>query len=90
MTTSSRLAFETVKKQVRLLQELKVPIIGVVENMKMEGATSVKQGTEALGVRFLTEVPYDSEVEGAIGEAAKLLGTALAQRIGKVAASNIA
>src|SRR4030066_1045560 len=36
VTTSSQLAFETVKKLVNLLQELKVPIIGVVENMKMK------------------------------------------------------
>jgi ATP-binding protein involved in chromosome partitioning len=89
VTTSSRLAFETVKKQVRLLQDLKVPIIGVVENMKMDGANGVKQGTEKLGVRFLAEVSYDSEVEVGIGDVMRLLGTTFAQRIGKVVASNI-
>jgi ATP-binding protein involved in chromosome partitioning len=30
ITTSSQLAFETVKKQIRLLKELKVPIVGIV------------------------------------------------------------
>ena len=35
VTTSSQLAFETVKKQLLLLQELKIPVLGVVENMKM-------------------------------------------------------
>ena len=38
ITTPSLLAFETVKKQVTLLCELKMPIIGVIENMKMDKA----------------------------------------------------
>ena len=89
VTTSSRLAFETVKKQVRLLQDLKVPIIGVVENMKMDSARGIQQGTEKLGVKFLAGIPYDSKVEEAIGDVTKLLDTTLAQRTREVAANNI-
>jgi ATP-binding protein involved in chromosome partitioning len=89
VTTPSLLAFETVKKQVRLLQDLRVPIIGVVENMKMGKARGIAQGTEKLGVRFLGGVPFDPEVEESIGDVARLLGTKLAERISEVAASNI-
>jgi ATP-binding protein involved in chromosome partitioning len=89
VTTPSRLAFETVKKQVRLLQDLKVPIIGVVENMKMNRAKNIEQETEKLGVKFLAGIPYDSKMEEAIGDEMKLRDTALAQRIRKVAASEI-
>jgi ATP-binding protein involved in chromosome partitioning len=89
VTTPSRLAFETVKKQVLLLQELRVPIIGVVENMKMNRAKNIKQKTEKLGAKFLTGIPFDPKVEEAIGDVTKLLDTALAQRIREVAASNI-
>ena len=60
VTTPSQLAFETVKKQVGLLLELKIPIIGIVENMKMVRTKKVQQQTEALGIKFLTEIPYDS------------------------------
>ncbi|MEM2098982.1 MAG: P-loop NTPase [Candidatus Bathyarchaeia archaeon] len=81
ITTPSRLAFETVRKQVRLLQELKVPIIGVVENMKMDTMQSIRQQTLDLGVAFLGEVPYDSQVEEAIGNEVKLLNTTLAKKI---------
>ena len=42
VTTPSLLAFETVKKQVALLCELKMPVVGVVENMKMDKATALK------------------------------------------------
>jgi ATP-binding protein involved in chromosome partitioning len=89
VTTSSLLAFETVKKQVSLLQDLKVPIVGVVENMKMDASKRIQQGTEKLGVKFLTGIPYDSKVEGAIGDVAKLLKTAIAQKIREVTPSNI-
>jgi ATP-binding protein involved in chromosome partitioning len=90
VTTPSRLAFETVKKQVRLLQELKVPIIGVVENMKVNRSKRIEQETEKLGAKFLVGVPFDTEVEEAIGDVTRLLDTKLAQRIRDVAASNIA
>jgi ATP-binding protein involved in chromosome partitioning len=89
VTTPSRLAFETVKKQVTLLQGLKFPIIGVVENMKMNRAKNIEQETEKLGVKFLAGIPYDPKVEEAIGDVTKLLDTTLAQRIREVAASNI-
>ena len=51
ITTPSLLAFEVVKKQVALLCELKMPIIGVVENMKMDNANAVEMATEKLGVK---------------------------------------
>jgi ATP-binding protein involved in chromosome partitioning len=88
VTTSSQLAFETVKKLVSLLQDLKVPIIGVVENMKMNRAKGIQQQTKKLGIAFLGEIPYDPKVEGAIGDKTKLLDTALAQKIKEIATSN--
>jgi ATP-binding protein involved in chromosome partitioning len=89
VTTPSRLAFETVRKQVCLLQGLKVPIIGVVENMKRNRAKNIEQETEKLGVKFLAGIPFDPEVEEAIGDVTKLGGTAIAKRVSQVAASNI-
>lgn len=89
VTTPSRLAFETVKKQVRLLQDLKVPVIGVVENMKMDQSKDIARETERLGLKFLAGIPYDPQVEDAIGDITKLGYTSIAQRIRKVAASTI-
>jgi ATP-binding protein involved in chromosome partitioning len=88
VTTPSQLAFETVKKLVSLLKDLKVPIIGVVENMKMEHAKSIHQQTEKLGTAFLGEIPYDPKVEEAIGDETKLLDTALAKKIREIAMSD--
>jgi len=88
VTTPSQLAFETVKKLVSLLQNLKVPIIGVVENMKMSNAKSIRQQTEKLGLKFLAEIPYDPKVEESIGDETKLFDTALAKKIRGIAASD--
>lgn len=85
VTTPSQLAFETVKKLVSLLQELKMPIIGVVENMKMNTAKNIQHQTEKLGITFLGEIPYDLKVEEAIGDETKLLETALAQKVKEIA-----
>jgi ATP-binding protein involved in chromosome partitioning len=81
VTTPSSLAFKTVKKQIRLLHDLHVPIIGVVENMKINKTTNIKKETKRIGAKYLAELPYDPEVEEAIGDLAKLLETAFAQRI---------
>ncbi len=81
VTTSSQLAFETVKKQLYLLHELKVPIVGIVENMKLAESKNVRQQTEALGFKYLTEIPFDPSVEAAIGNPKKLLDTMLGRKV---------
>ncbi len=85
VTTPSILAFETVKKQLQLLQELKIPVVGVVENMKMTPSCNIQQRTEALGVKYLAEIPYDATVEDAIGSPQKLLATKIGQKTQTIA-----
>jgi ATP-binding protein involved in chromosome partitioning len=89
VTTPSMLAFETVKKQVHLLQDLEVPIIGVVENMKTSKAENIRRETEKLGAKFLIGIPYDLKVEDAIGDVTRLLRTTMAQKISELAENNI-
>lgn len=81
VTTPSLLAFETVKKQVNLLCELKAPIIGIVENMKMTKSKVVQVETIKLGLKYLIEIPFDPKVEDAIGNEEKLLNTAVGIKI---------
>ena len=81
VTTPSLLAFETVKKQVSLLRELKMPIIGVIENMKMDVAEGISVETGKLGLKYLCEIPYDPQVEGAIGDKTQLLNTSIAKKL---------
>ena len=56
-----------------------MPIIGVVENMKMDKSNCIQTETEKLGLKYLGAIPYDPQVEAAIGNPAKLLETAIGQ-----------
>jgi ATP-binding protein involved in chromosome partitioning len=89
VTTPSLLAFETVKKQVALLCELKMPLIGVVENMKMDKTHGVHVETEKLKLKYLGSIPFDPQVEDSIGNTSKLLNTAVGKKIHQIAETNI-
>ncbi|MEM2922116.1 MAG: P-loop NTPase, partial [Candidatus Bathyarchaeia archaeon] len=84
VTTSSQIAFETVKKLVLLLGELKVPILGVVENMKMSNSDRIQRRSIELGTRFLGEIPYDPKLEEVIGDVDALLKTDFAKAVGLI------
>jgi ATP-binding protein involved in chromosome partitioning len=77
VTTPSMLAFEVVKKQVALFCELKMSIVGVLENMKMDNSNVIEAEAKQLGLRYLGAVPYDPQVETAIGNPEKLLKTTI-------------
>jgi ATP-binding protein involved in chromosome partitioning len=84
VTTPSLLAFETVKKLINLLDELKIPVIGVVENMKMTESKAIQQKVKSLDAKFLGEIPFDNKVEEAIGETRKLLKTFFAEKVKEI------
>jgi ATP-binding protein involved in chromosome partitioning len=89
VTTPSQLAFETVRKLINLLNELKIPIIGVIENMKMKESSFVSQQVEGRGIAFLGETPFDNELEEAIGNVNKLLETGFGKKLAEIVANNM-
>ncbi len=89
VTTSSLLAFQTVRKQVALLCELNIPIIGVVENMKMNKAHGIQEKTEKLGLKYLGAISFDEQTESAIGDVEKLLSTSIYKKIGQIVQTKV-
>ncbi|MDH7478218.1 MAG: P-loop NTPase [Candidatus Bathyarchaeota archaeon] len=85
VTTPSQLAFETVRKLVNLLKELKIPVIGIIENMKMNKSNAIQEQTRELRVKFLGEIPHDSKIEKSIGNTSQLLETILAKEVKNIA-----
>ncbi|MBS7636856.1 P-loop NTPase [Candidatus Bathyarchaeota archaeon] len=85
VTTPSPLAFETVKKLLELLAELKVPVVGVVENMKIRESNFIPQNVRDAGFRFLGELPFDPKVEDSLGNVDTLLKTDFAIKLAKIA-----
>jgi ATP-binding protein involved in chromosome partitioning len=81
VTTPSQLAFETVKKLASMLEELKIPILGIVENMKMNQSETIRVQTRKLGLTYLIGIPYDPQIEETIGKTNKLLDTRMGKEI---------
>lgn len=75
VTTSSRVAFETVRKLVGLLKDLNMPIIGVIENMKMTDSSFIRENVEKHSLSFLGEIRFDHKLEDSMGDVNKLLKT---------------
>ena len=85
VTTPSQLAFETVKKLTTLLKELGIPIVGLIENMKMDQLETIQGQTLKLGLVYLGKIPYDSKIEESMGNVDRLLKTGFARKMEKIA-----
>jgi ATP-binding protein involved in chromosome partitioning len=88
VTTPSQLAFETARKLIKLLMDLGIPIIGVVENMKIKASSSVRQQVEKIGVCFLGEIPFDTKIEETIGDVSMLMKTDFAKKLEEIILSH--
>lgn len=81
VTTPFRLAQETARRLLRLLQELKAPVVGIIENMCAVKAKSTGKLAEDFNVKYLGSIPFDPKLEGSIGNPKKLLKTRFASRL---------
>ncbi len=89
VTTPSQLAFETVRKLINLLSELKISIIGVIENMKMKESRFIQHQIEGRGITFWGEIPFDTMLEEAIGNVNKLWIIEFGKKIEKLVTKNL-
>ncbi|MEA2103219.1 MAG: P-loop NTPase [Candidatus Cloacimonadota bacterium] len=78
-TTPSKLTIQVVKNTITFLQELKIPILGVIENMKFAKSDFVSDEMEKMNVPLLAQIPYEFEYESAIGNLEKLYQTEFAK-----------
>lgn len=78
VATDSRVVLETVRRSLRLLTELRTPILGVLENMRRRDSDRVRGLAGEFGVPFLGSVPFDDAVEEATGDVTRLSNTRIA------------
>jgi len=83
VTTASRLATEVLKKELQVLQQLGIPVIGVLENMRL-GENSLREEILKLQVPFLGAIDFDRDLESALGDASALLQTGFARMLARV------
>ncbi|NWG11373.1 P-loop NTPase [Candidatus Bathyarchaeota archaeon] len=84
VTTQSQLAFETVRKLITLLKELNVPVMGVVENMKVSKSSISKRQVQKLGITFLGEIPFDKKIEKSMGRMDRLPRTVFMKKVEEI------
>jgi ATP-binding protein involved in chromosome partitioning len=66
--TPSKVAYETVRKQIKLLHELNIPTIGIVENMVMKPTMYVSERAKEDNTAYLGAINYDPTLEDALGD----------------------
>ncbi|MGB9853966.1 MAG: P-loop NTPase [Candidatus Bathyarchaeales archaeon] len=88
VTTPSPLAFGTVKKLVKLMADLKVPVVGVVENMKMKESSFIKQQVEATDLPYFGEIPFDPKIEEALGRVDLFMETVFVRKLDEAVSSS--
>jgi len=80
----STVAMAAVNKLLNILKELKLPIVGVVENMKLNKTDIVQKEVEKIGIKHLGSIAYDYNLEEAIGKPEKLLETTFMKELDKI------
>lgn len=81
----SAVVLATVRRMLRLLTELRAPVVGVVENMARGDGDVVRALASEFGVSWLGAVPYDASLEDALGAPEKILATDAGRALDRLA-----
>ncbi len=73
----SRVVIDSVRRALQLFTELDVPMIGLLENMRRGNEQAVESLADTAGVPFLGSVPYDQDLEDALGDVDLLRASAV-------------
>jgi len=84
VSTPSKVALAAVDKLLKVLKELKLPVVGVVENMKIDDSTLIKDYSKEQGFSYLGSIAFDKNLEGAIGFPEKLMKTGFMNDFDKI------
>lgn len=84
VTTPSKVSMGAVKKLLLLLKEVKKPILGVVENMTMTPLSLVKEEVRNFNVPYLGSIPFDENLENALGDIDRIKTTKAMKHIEKI------
>ena len=75
VANASRVVVETVRRNLDLLCGLERGVAGVIENMQREDRQTVRQLADSYGHEYLGAIPFDPDLEPAIGDVEKLKRT---------------
>jgi ATP-binding protein involved in chromosome partitioning len=75
VTTPSKIAIDVMKKELRILVELNIPVIGILENMRTKEFSALPDKISDLSIPLLGSINLDESIEDAMGNADKLIKT---------------
>ena len=75
VATGSRMVVDTVRRTLKLLRRLQSRVLGVVENMARSDSRLVPDLAASSGVPFVGSLPFDEDLEDALGDPVQLART---------------
>jgi ATP-binding protein involved in chromosome partitioning len=75
VATPSVVTLETVRKALRVLQALGLPVLGIVENLRRGDERPLGEQLGEYGVPVLASIPYEAAFEAAVGDVTRLAQT---------------
>ena len=84
VSTPSTVAYGAVSKLLDILQEMKLPILGIVENMQMNNKKFTKEKLNSSSLKYLGGIRFDKNLEDSIGNPKKLIKTEFMQDLSKI------
>jgi len=84
ITTPSKVSMGAVSKLLSILKELKLPIVGVIENMKMTDSNYIANIVKKMNIKYLNSINFDKHLEDSIGISKKLLNSSFMNSLDKI------
>jgi len=84
VTTPSKVAMGAVGKLLSILKELNLPVIGVIENMKMKQSEYIEKSISKYKLPYLNSIMFDENLEEYIGKPEKLKNSDFVNDIDKI------
>ena len=85
----SRVVIESVRRALQLFTELEVPLVGLLENMHRGDERAVVELAAEFAVPFLGSIPYDPNLEHALGDVTAMRATTVYDLVASVPATGI-
>lgn len=84
ISNSTRIAIETVEKLIKFLQERNIPILGLVENMKIKETNLIKDKCKELNVKYLGYISFYEDIENYYGNTEKITNSNILKEINHI------
>ena len=89
VTTPSKVSMGAVGKLLKILKELKIPVIGIIENMKIDDSTYIHDSVSKMKIDYLGSVYFDKNLEKGIGKTDILLQSNFSKDLEIIITKNI-